>query len=405
MLDQTRYSDSSKQSKFVRSLVPQLRQRRMPGVEQVAVSSSLPSSGSSNVSFRIKGQQETRSNEQYTSGDSVVTTDFFEVAGVPVLSGRTFTDHDDVTAPRIVVVNQEFAHRYFQDHDPIGKQIQLDIPGTPLVWSEIVGVVGNVRNYSEDPNMLPQVYEAYLQRPVASFALMLRSNMEPDSLTPALRHAVEQLDAELPLLRVRSMDGVIDDQRNGNPLFEQVACDLCNARACSCGHRNLRPHFLLGEPEKPGDRYPPRSWRERVGHSSHDSLRRHEGCGDRLGDWLCNGSAPAKALRVDFRGLDAFRRVSNLSNRSGRDAQRYLFCDAGPGAACDARQPHYRAPKRQPSRNGTRRLRLTMPSFLSRETRYDISLIERVGHSRSLAFSTQANGGLEWATHIYLIDG
>ena len=46
-----------------------------------------------------------------------------------------------------------------------------------------------------------------------------------------------------------------------------------------------------------------------------------------------------------------------------------------------------------------------MPSFLSRETRYDISLIERVGHSRSLAFPTQANGGLEWATHIYLIDG
>ena len=97
VLDQTRYSDSSKQSKFVRSLVPQLQQ--IPGVEQVAVSSSLPSSGSGSVSFRIKGQQETRSNEQYTSGDSVVTTDFFEVAGVPILSGRTFTDHDDVTAP------------------------------------------------------------------------------------------------------------------------------------------------------------------------------------------------------------------------------------------------------------------------------------------------------------------
>ena len=61
----------------------------------------------------------------------------------------------------------------------MGKQIQLDITGTPPAWSEIVGVVGNVRNYSEDPNMAPQVYEAYLQRPVASFSLMLRSKVEP----------------------------------------------------------------------------------------------------------------------------------------------------------------------------------------------------------------------------------
>ena len=84
---------------------------------------------------------------------------------MPILSGRAFTEHDDTGAPRAVLVNQEFVHKYFQDRDPVGKQIQLDIIGTPSVWSEIVGVVGNVRNYSEDPNMAPQVYEAYLQRP------------------------------------------------------------------------------------------------------------------------------------------------------------------------------------------------------------------------------------------------
>ena len=151
-----------------------------------------------------------------------MTTGYFQAAGVRILSGRTFTDHDDATAPRVVLVNQEFVRKYFQDRDPVGKQIQLDITGTPLVWSEIVGVVGNVRNYSEDPNMAPQVYEPYLQRPVASFSLMLRSNMEPDSLAPALRHAVEELDVELPLLRVMSMDEVIDDQTNGNPLFEKL---------------------------------------------------------------------------------------------------------------------------------------------------------------------------------------
>jgi putative ABC transport system permease protein len=220
VLDQARYVDSSKQSQFVRSFVAQLQQ--IPGGERAAVVSDLPSTGAGSVQIHIKGQQETRSNEQYTAADTVVTTDYFRVAEVPILRGRAFTERDDANAPRVVLVNQEFVHKYFQDHDPVGKQIQLDIAGTPAVWSEIVGVIGNVRNYSEDPNMQPQVYEAYLQRPVASFSLMLRSTVEPTSLAPTLRQVVAQLDPELPMRRVVSMDSVIDDQRNGNPLFARL---------------------------------------------------------------------------------------------------------------------------------------------------------------------------------------
>ena len=220
VLDQARYVDSTKQSQFVRSLVAQLQ--RIPGVELAAVTSDLPSSGPGNVQIHIKGQPETRSNEQYTAAGAVVTADYFEVAGVPILRGRAFTERDDTDAPRVVLVNQEFVHKYFQDHDPVGRQIQLDIPGAAPAWSEIVGVVGDVRNFSEDPNMQPQVYEAYLQRPVASFSLMLRSTVEPTSLAPAMRQVVAQLDPELPMMRVLSMDGVIDDQRSGNPLFSKL---------------------------------------------------------------------------------------------------------------------------------------------------------------------------------------
>jgi putative ABC transport system permease protein len=220
VLDQARYVDPTRQSQFVRNLLAQLQQ--IPGVEQATVASDLPSSGPGSVPIHIRDQQETPSNEQSTAADAVVTPSYFRATGVPILSGRVFTDHDDAAALRVVLVNQEFVHKYFKDRDPVGKQIRLDITGTPLVWSEIVGVVGNVRNYSEDSNMSPQVYEPYLQRPVASFSLILRSNMEPDSLAPALHQAVEQLDAELPLLRVMSMDGVIDDQTNGNPLVEKL---------------------------------------------------------------------------------------------------------------------------------------------------------------------------------------
>jgi predicted permease len=220
VLDKARYVDASKQNQLARSLVTQMQQ--LPGVKGAALASDLPASGPGSVSIHIKGQQPSRSNEQHTAGDVVVTSDYFHVVGVPVLSGRGFTDRDDATTPRVLVVNQEFAHKYFQDHDPIGKQVQLDIADAPSVWSEIVGVVGNVKGYSEDPGNEPQVYEFYVQRPVASFSVMLRSTADPISLTPALRHVVADLDSELPLLRVMSMDRVIKTQRSGNPLFSRL---------------------------------------------------------------------------------------------------------------------------------------------------------------------------------------
>ena len=220
VLDQARYADSSRQAQFVRSLLAQLQ--RIPGVEQTAITSDLPSSGPSSVPIHIRGRQDSPSNEQFTAADIRVTDNYFQAAGVPILSGRTLTDRDDVNAPRVALVNKEFVHKYFEDRNPLGTQIRIDINGSIPAWREVVGVVGDVRNYSEDPNMSPQVYESYLQRPDASFYIILRSNMGLDSLVPALRHAVGQLDPELPLLRVMSMDGVIDDQTNGNPLVEKL---------------------------------------------------------------------------------------------------------------------------------------------------------------------------------------
>jgi len=220
VLDQARYADSPKQIQFVRGLVEQTRQ--IPGVGLAAVASDLPASGLNSVVFHIKWQPEARANEQKTTADAVVMPEYFQVVGVPLLHGRGFTERDDSAAPRVVLVNQEFVHKYFQDRDPLGKQIELDTPGAPAAWSEIVGVVSDVKSYSEDPRIEPEVYESYLQRPVASIALMLRSTVEPKSLAASLRQVIAKIDPELPLLRVMSMDDVIDVQRNGNPLFTKL---------------------------------------------------------------------------------------------------------------------------------------------------------------------------------------
>jgi predicted permease len=219
-LDHARYGDASKQLLFIHRLIPRLQ--RIAGVENVAIASNLPATGADSIPIHIKGEPQLSANQQRSALDAVVTTNYFQVADIPLLRGRTFTEMDGVSAPRAVLVNQEFVRRYFHDQDPLGKQIQLDIKDTLPGWSTIVGVVSNVKAYSEETRVDPEVYESFFQRPLASYSLMLRSKIEPNSLPSALHRAVAQLDSDLPLASVMSMDTVIDRQRGGNPFFTRV---------------------------------------------------------------------------------------------------------------------------------------------------------------------------------------
>jgi len=83
-------------------------------------------------------------------------------------------------------------------------------------------VVSNVKTYSESTRDEPEIYEAYLQRPVASFSLMVRTSSEPNALIAGVRNTVAQLDGELPLARMMSMPSVLESQRAGNPFFVHI---------------------------------------------------------------------------------------------------------------------------------------------------------------------------------------
>jgi putative ABC transport system permease protein len=220
VLDQARYPDALKQKQFVHSLTSQLEE--IPGVESAAVASELPATGPDSVPVHIKGREQARANEQHTATDMVVSPEYFSVSGVPILRGRGFTAADQPGTPRVAVVSQEFVRRYFPGEDAIGKQIQLDIPGAPAGWCEIVGIASDVKSFSEFPQIDPAVYESFEERPLAGFSVIVRSSSDPVSLGDSLRSTVGRLDPELPLLRVMSMDGVIDSQKSGNPPFEKL---------------------------------------------------------------------------------------------------------------------------------------------------------------------------------------
>ena len=217
-LDSTQYKDAPQQATFVRDVL--LRLQQIPSAEAVAVTSDLPATGPAKLTFLLKGQPELPANQRPNTLDLVITPEFFQAAGIPLLHGRVLTDRDDERAPRVVLVNQEFVRRHLEGQEPLGKQIRLDVTGSTPEWNEIVGVVGNTKTYSESTREEPQVYEAMLQRPVSSFSLMVRASSDPNNLAAAMRNAVAEVDAELPVMSVMSMTAVIERQANGDPLFE-----------------------------------------------------------------------------------------------------------------------------------------------------------------------------------------
>jgi predicted permease len=219
-LDDALYQGNDQRILFIRDLVPRLRQ--IPGADAVAITSDLPATGPTSVTLLVNGQTDLPANQRLSALHNVVTPDYFLAAGIPLLRGRTFTDTDSATAAKVVVVNQEFVHRDLQNREPLGEKIQLDVSGESPEWSEIVGVVGNVKSYSEDTRDEPQVYEPFLQRPISSFSIMIRTSVDPNALATAIRSDVSKIDPDLPLDRLMNMNRVIERQRQGNPLFVYI---------------------------------------------------------------------------------------------------------------------------------------------------------------------------------------
>ena len=219
-LDVARYKDADRQAAFVRDLLPRLQ--HMPGAEAAAVTSELPATGAGTVFVRIQGHPDLPAGQVLTAADFVITPDYFRTIGMTVIRGRSFTEEDDASTARVVMVNQKFRERYLPGEDPIGKLIRLEVTGAPPGWSQIIGVVNNVKRYSESETEDPNVYEPFLQRPRPGFSLVVRATGEPNSLITEMRNTVAGVDSELPLDHLMSMSGVIDREKGGDAFFSRA---------------------------------------------------------------------------------------------------------------------------------------------------------------------------------------
>ena len=194
----------------------------VPGVEALSLSwGALPFSNDDETLFWLEGQPKPSSmSEMNWTLSYVVEADYLKVMGIPLLRGRFFTPQDDERAPRVTVVDEVFARKYFGNEDPIGKRINLDELAAMPGPATIVGVVGHVKQWGLDTDdsqqLRAQMYTPYMQLWDKAIALavpgtgvLVRSNLPPQTLFDSLRRASGQMSNEQVIYGPQTMDELI----------------------------------------------------------------------------------------------------------------------------------------------------------------------------------------------------
>jgi putative ABC transport system permease protein len=185
------------------------RLRALPGVDAVAVASTLPTRGQNeNTSFGVNGAE--RHGE---IGIHMVGPEYFSALHLPLIKGRLLTDADRTHSPRVAVINETFARRQFGGEDPLGQRISFGLNGwgEPGQEATIVGVVGDVKYQLVEMPVGFDAYLSYHQRPPIATSFVVRTASDPVSLVNAVRAEVRTVDRTLPPFDVIEMSQLVRD--------------------------------------------------------------------------------------------------------------------------------------------------------------------------------------------------
>jgi predicted permease len=210
-LPESAYAEDARLVGFHEALDERLR--ALPGVRATGAVSGLPlAAGNFIISFTVDGRPEPPPAQQPSLDVELATPGYFRAMGIELARGRLFTPGDHGRAPQVVVLNEAAVRRHFPGEDPIGKHIQLGLgrgPGKPRAGGEVVGIVRDVRRHGLGKATAPEIYVPYAQYPVQSMAVVLRTDVPPRSLAGAAERAVHELDPQLAVVRVATLEEVV----------------------------------------------------------------------------------------------------------------------------------------------------------------------------------------------------
>lgn len=200
--DRHRYPDPQQRRKVEQEMLS--RMKNLPGVQAVALSVTLPLRDDRGIGFRI---EDGNPDEFHSALNDLVSNDYFQAMGIPLLQGRSFTDQDRPETPLVALINQTMAREYWPHHEAIGKR---------FLWGDrtftVVGVVGDVKLSGLDADVGPVIYMSTFQvESGISFQAVfaIRTEGEPKALIPAVRSQIWASDKELPVYDVVEMNAVL----------------------------------------------------------------------------------------------------------------------------------------------------------------------------------------------------
>ena len=233
------YADRDALVRFYEALQNQLKV--IPGVETTGVVSLLPLSGLlSTMDIAFPDRAAPPPNEVPQAHFRVASPGYFAAAGIAVLAGRGFTDHDRPDGQPVAIVSRTFADRHWPGEPAVGKAVQIvqSNVSSPL---EVVGVVSDVKHFTLDAPSTPDLYVPLHQMPTSQASLLaarmfwvVRTRGEPSRLAPAIREAVLQIDPGVATSSARTLEAVVSASLGARrvsarllEVFGQAAMVLC----------------------------------------------------------------------------------------------------------------------------------------------------------------------------------
>jgi len=180
-----------------------------PGIESVAMTSSLPLRDFDRWGFHVRDHPAAHASEDPSADNYSVSPDYFRVMRIPLKRGRVFTARDTPTAPKVAAISESCARQQFPSQDPIGKQIQLGGRDDSQPWITIVGIVGDVRQYGLDTESNIAAYVPQAQNMSFGFSLVARTSSDPGGLERAVRAAFLAVDPTQPVYQVQPLESYL----------------------------------------------------------------------------------------------------------------------------------------------------------------------------------------------------
>jgi putative ABC transport system permease protein len=201
----------------------------VPGVRRTALTSALPLEGwGYGVPYAVAGREPADEGNRRPVFFKIVSPSYFDALGIRLIAGRDLNENDRSGAPRVAVVNETLARREFPDGNAIGRRIVAPEPaagrtgfGKPLEW-EIVGVIADEKINGLGDEFSAGMYVSDVQSPTYTVNLVVKAGVAPESLQKGIRSAIDRVNRNQALAKVRTLAYIADQSRRGSQVVSTL---------------------------------------------------------------------------------------------------------------------------------------------------------------------------------------